>query len=174
VTALTTLDRDPDIVGISSQPMWIRWPRGHTPTSHAPDYFARHQNGDGEIIEVRPEKLIDEATAVVFEATRQLCLDAGLGYRNISNLSAELDRNFRFLSSYRDQAWATPINAFENLSSPGRGTTVVELARYLSPENAALGLGQVYWLIWHQKVSADLDKMISLRSSLTLPSRTAR
>lgn len=41
-TALTTLDREPSIIGISSQPMCIHWPKGQATKSHAPDYFARH------------------------------------------------------------------------------------------------------------------------------------
>lgn len=132
-TALTTLDRDPSIVGLSSQPMWMHWPKGHAAKSHAPDYFARHQNGDGEIIDVRPEKLIDEATAAVFEATRQLCVEAGFRYRVISSLSPELDRNLKFLSPYRHQAWTPPTDVLRDLSTHRGVTSVLELAQYLSP-----------------------------------------
>jgi hypothetical protein len=167
-TALMTLDRDPTIVGISSQPMWINWPVGHTPKSHAPDYFVRHQNGDGEIIDVRPNKRIDEATTKVFEATRLFCKQAGFRYRVISELTPDLVRNLRFLSPYRHEAWAPPADALKDLASLRGAVTVVELARRLSPADMSRGLGQVYWLIWHNAPAASLNKPLSLRTQITI------
>lgn len=172
-TALTTLDRDPSIIGISSQPMWIHWPRGRAPKSHAPDYFARRQNGDGEIVDVRPEKLIDEQTAVVFEATRLLCAEAGLRYRVISDLSPELDRNLKFLSPYRDQVWAPQHEAMANLASHRGSVSVLELAQFLAPHDVTLGLGQVYWLIWHRALEVSMNRPLSLRTQIQLEEATA-
>lgn len=173
-TALMTLDRDPDIIGISSQPMWLRWPSGHVPRSHAPDYFARHRNGDGEIVDVRPEKLIDELTAAVFESTRRLCVEAGFRYRVISRLSEELGRNLKFLSPYRHNAWMPPTGAVEAISARCPVTTVLELARHLSPGDQSRGLGQVYWLIWHQALQVSLNQRLSLRTRIALHEADAR
>ena len=154
---------EPTDVGISSQLMWIHWPKGHVPKSHAPDYFARHRKGDGEIIDVRPERLIDENTAAVFEATRVLCAEVGFRYRVISDLSPQLDRNLKFLSPYRDRGWAPPTEAMRSLASLG-GTSILGLAQHLCPDDVTLGLGQAYWLIWHQAVRADLNQLLSART----------
>jgi hypothetical protein len=57
-TALMMFDREPSVTHISSQPMWILWPDGFAPRSDAPDFFLRHSNGDGEIIDARPNARI--------------------------------------------------------------------------------------------------------------------
>lgn len=168
-TALMTLDRDRSLVGISSQPMWIRWPTGCTPSSHAPDYFVRHRNGDGEIIDVRPESLIDRATAAVFDATRRLCGEVGFLYTVVSEMDRELDRNLKFLSRYRGDVWALSAAELDRLGGGGVCVSVRDLAEKLSPHaDLSRGLGCVYWLIWRNIVDVDLARPLSLQSQLTL------
>ncbi|MFC6356619.1 TnsA-like heteromeric transposase endonuclease subunit [Luethyella okanaganae] len=70
-TALMLLDRDPKVIGISSQPMWILWPKDSGHTAHAPDFFVRYDNGEGVVLDVRPEALVDERSAETFEQTRR-------------------------------------------------------------------------------------------------------
>ncbi len=170
-----TLDRDPSLVGISSQPMWIHWPKGPTPGAHAPDYFVRHRNGDGEIIDVRPESLIDDATAAVFDATRRLCAEAGFRYTVVSELDRELDRNLKFLSRYRGDAWASSFAELYRVASGAASVSVRDLAERLSPHaDLSHGLGCVYWLIWQNIVGADLARPLSLQSQLTIRAEVDR
>ena len=165
-----TLDRDPSIVGLSSQPMWIRWPEGFKPRSHAPDYFARHGNGDGEIIDVRPRRLIDDETAVVFNATRRLCCEAGFLYRVVCDLEGDLDRNLKFLSRFRYENWAPVADELCTLGGDIGPVMVRDLAQVLSRGGSHIsrGLGCVYWLIWHNVVEVDLNQPFTLQSQVTL------
>lgn len=167
-TALMTLDREVSIVGISSQPMWLHWPAGSTPGAHAPDYFVRHSNGDGEVIDVRPQRLIDDNTEHVFEITRALCAEHDFRYRVISNLSAELGLNLKFLSRYRHDTWNTdPAQLMEALTY-SETTSVRQVAQRLTgPDDLARGLGGVYWSIWHGHAEADLEKELSLNTRLS-------
>lgn len=74
---LTSVDRTGDAVGVSSQPMWIRW---RSPKrSHAPDYFVRRSDGTALLADVRPAELIKPEDSTKFELTRRLA--AALGGR---------------------------------------------------------------------------------------------
>jgi len=62
---LTSMDRTGDAVGVSSQPMWIRW---RSPKrSHAPDYFVRRSDGTALLTDVRPAELIKPEDSTKFE-----------------------------------------------------------------------------------------------------------
>ena len=91
-TALMMLDREPSVVAIFSQPMWIFWPGRPSPRSHAPDFFIRHSNGDGEIVDMGPHDRIDDVTIQGFEATRRLCDQEGFHYLVMSDLKPVLWR----------------------------------------------------------------------------------
>lgn len=170
-TALMMLDREPSVTRISSQPMWIFWPDGSTPRSHAPDYFLRHSNGDGEIIDVRPNARIDETAARSFEATQQLCDKVGFTYRVISELDKTLDQNLRFLSRYRDQAWKLPppqVEIFTSCRTPA--LSIRALTAVLSARNQeSRAPGWVYSLLWNAQIQADLRKPLSQDALVRLP-----
>lgn len=60
---LLSADHDPDVVGVSSQPLAILWPKGTQDAEgrrlrdHVPDFFVRLSNGDGRLVDVRhPDK----------------------------------------------------------------------------------------------------------------------
>jgi hypothetical protein len=165
-TALMTLDRDASVVAISSQPMWIHWPAGSTPKAHAPDYFVRHSNGDGEVIDVRPERLIDVDTEHVFEVTRALCMQHNYRYRVVSNLSAALDHNLKFLSRYRHECWKPDVSRLVDALGRREIRSVRELADQLagSGHDLAQGLGWTYWSIWHGIAKANLEQELSLNT----------
>lgn len=140
-----TLDREVSSAGISSQPMWIHWPAGSAPGAHAPDYVVRHANGDGEFIDIRPERLIDDSTEHVFEITRALCEEHHFRYRVISALSVELDRNFKFLSRYRHDVGKPEPNRLLELLFCFETMSVRQVAQHLAgSDELAWGLGWVY------------------------------
>ena len=46
------LDYDPTVVGIASQPFWLRWAdEAGVRVSHAPDFFARRADGSGVVVD---------------------------------------------------------------------------------------------------------------------------
>lgn len=175
-TALMMFDREPTVTRISSQPMWIRWPDGSAPKSHAPDFFLRHSSGDGEIIDVRPKARIDEAAARSFEATQELCDKVGLSYRVISDIDTTLDQNLRFLSRYRDRGWKLPSPQIEILR--GCGTlelSIRALISMLSVKNQEhKAPGWVYSLLWNAQIQADLRKPLSQDVLVRLPGQELR
>lgn len=165
-TALMVLDREPSVVAISSQPMWIFWPTGSAPTSHAPDFFIRHDNGDGEIIDVRPHERVDETATASFEATRLLCEPQGFRYRVMSDLDQILDQNLRFLSRYRTQAWQPAlvdlVRVEKTLDRPMSIRTLLVLVATKDQESTTLGW--IYWLIWVGRLQPDLRTSLGLDS----------
>lgn len=167
-TALMVLDREPSVRAISSQPMWIFWPTDSEPKAHAPDFFIRHDNGDGEVVDVRPRERVDEKAAASFEATRILCEQQGLRYRVMSDFDQILDQNLRFLSRYRAGHWQPPRVNFERveqaLDRPMRIRHLVALVAGKDEEPTALGW--IYWLIWAGPLQLDLRAPIGLDSIL--------
>jgi hypothetical protein len=175
-TALMMLDRESTVTRISSQPMWIFWPDGSSPRSHAPDFFLRHNNGDGEIIDVRPKARIDETATQSFEATQQLCEQAGLAYRVISDLDSTLDQNLRFLSRYRNQEWTLPPTQFETIQRYSTlELSIRALIAILSANNQeARAPGWVYSLLWNAQIQADLRKPLSQDALVRITSSELR
>ncbi|WP_022891117.1 TnsA-like heteromeric transposase endonuclease subunit [Agromyces subbeticus] len=162
-TALMLLDRDPHIIGISSQPMWICWPKDGGADSHAPDFFVRYDNGDGAVIDVRPEHLIDDHSADVFERTNDLCKQMGFQYRLIPAMDPMLVKNLLFLARYRaDEYTATTdqLRALRRFSA--QPISLQEIVSRLGSSDRAAGLAAAYSLIWHGAIDIDLSRPVSL------------
>jgi hypothetical protein len=66
---LMLLDLDPDVVGVSSQPFWLRWRSDGRARQHAPDFFARCTDGSGLVVDVRPDERISDRDAEAFSIT---------------------------------------------------------------------------------------------------------
>jgi len=175
-TALMMFDREPTITRISSQPMWIFWPDGSAPRSHAPDFFLRHSSGDGEIIDVRPKDRIDEAATRSFEATQELCDQVGFSYRVISDIDATLDQNLRFLSRYRDQEWKLPVPQVEILRryQPFELSIRALIAILAGQDQESKAPGWVYSLLWNAQIQTDLRKPLRQDALVRLPALDLR
>src|SRR6201996_8733646 len=53
---LMLLDFDPDVTGVASQPLCLRWRDGSGRSRrHVPDFFARLRDGRGLVVDVRPD-----------------------------------------------------------------------------------------------------------------------
>jgi hypothetical protein len=64
---LTLMDFDPAVRAVSSQPFWLRWRDGEDRVRrHAPDFFARRQDGTGVVVDVRPDDRIPDRDAEMF------------------------------------------------------------------------------------------------------------
>ncbi|WP_265292719.1 TnsA-like heteromeric transposase endonuclease subunit [Streptomyces sp. SHP 1-2] len=74
------LDFTPEVTGLLSQPLWLFWQndKGRA-ISHAPDYFARYDDGRGLLVDCRPLDRVDERSAAKFAVTQLACEAAGWG-----------------------------------------------------------------------------------------------
>ncbi|MFE6483025.1 TnsA-like heteromeric transposase endonuclease subunit [Streptomyces sp. NPDC057757] len=119
------LDFTPEVTGLLSQPFWLFWEneRGKQ-VSHAPDYFARFEDGRGLMVDCRPLDRIDARTAVKFAATQAACASAGWGYRVVGEVDAVRMANVRWLTGYRHPRHGVAEGLVEQLvrrRSPGTG-----------------------------------------------------
>ena len=95
------LDFDPEIVGFSSQPFWLIWHQDGEERRHAPDYFARHADSTGSVIDVRADDRIEPPDAEAFAATESACREVGWTFRRTPGPDATLAANVRWLAGYR-------------------------------------------------------------------------
>jgi hypothetical protein len=95
------LDRDPRVVGLSSQPFWLSWRADGRLRRHAPDFFARLDDGTGVLVDVRPDDRIGPKDAAVFAVTEQAARSVGWRYRRVGAVDPVLAANVRWLAGYR-------------------------------------------------------------------------
>nr|WP_174515077.1 TnsA-like heteromeric transposase endonuclease subunit [Streptacidiphilus albus] len=98
---LTLMDRDPRVVGISSQPFWLHWHDGERERRHAPDYFVRLADGRGRVVDVRADERMDKRTREAFAATGRACAAAGWEFEWVGTPDPVLMANVRWLKRYR-------------------------------------------------------------------------
>lgn len=97
------LDFDPSVVGISSQPFWLFWrSEAGRGVSHAPDLFARRDDGTAVVIDCRPAERRKPRDWAKFEATWAACGQVGWEFRLVGAPDAITVRNVRWLSGYRN------------------------------------------------------------------------
>ncbi|WP_328725086.1 TnsA-like heteromeric transposase endonuclease subunit [Streptomyces sp. NBC_00259] len=96
------MDFDPSVVGVSSQPFWLFWTSGNGKViSHAPDYFARRDDGSAVLLDCRPAERRRPRDWEKFEATRTACDQVGWEFRLVGAPDEILVRNVKWLSGYR-------------------------------------------------------------------------
>lgn len=104
-SVLLRLDYDPEITAVAAQPFWLVWKSGARHTGrqwHCIDYFARHQSGRGELIDVKPAERVDgETFQASAEMTREAAGAMGCGYRVMSEPGPQVATNLTWLAGYR-------------------------------------------------------------------------
>ncbi|MEU2835195.1 TnsA-like heteromeric transposase endonuclease subunit [Streptomyces lavendulae] len=98
---LILLDRDPEVVGIASQPFWLHWDDGQGQRRHAPDYFVRLADGRARVIDVRAADRMDERTEEAFASTRRACEAVGWEFQQVGTPEPVFMANVRWLARYR-------------------------------------------------------------------------
>lgn len=152
---LIELDRMSDVVGVASQPMWIRW-GGGAAMRHAPDYFVRLADGRAVVVDVRPTERIDEAARTRFDRTARLCAALGWDFVVFDGISSTREANLRFLMRYRDARWDS-TDARMPEQQPG---TIAAVARHLGGD--VIGLARCYQLLWRGILVADFERTLTL------------
>lgn len=98
---LILLDRDPQVVGIASQPFWLHWHDGAGRRRHAPDYFVRLADGRSRVVDVRAVDDMDERTVEAFAATERACRAVGWEFEWVGRPESVFMANVRWLARYR-------------------------------------------------------------------------
>jgi hypothetical protein len=153
------LDADPSVVGVASQPMRLCWTTDDGHVWHAPDFFARLEDGAAVVIDVRADDQITPEDAAVFATTARACATVGWAYRRVGVLDPVLAANLRWLSGYRHPRCLHPTGA------AGRAA---ELQRVFAQPTAlldgALAVGDpiavlpvLFHLLWCQDLTVDLS-----------------
>ncbi|MEW2252741.1 TnsA-like heteromeric transposase endonuclease subunit [Streptomyces sp. NPDC006975] len=155
------LDFTPEVTGMLSQPFWLFWEdnRGKR-VSHAPDYFARFEDGRGLVVDCRPLERIDARSAAKFEATGTACVSAGWGYRVVGEVDAVRMANVRWLAGYRHPRHGAAEGLVERLLA------LFSVPSPLVGQAALMGdpitvLPVVFHLLWQGRLGADLSRPLT-------------
>lgn len=151
---LMMLDFDQTVVGVSSQPFWLRWPGGR----HVPDYFARLACGTGVVVDVRADDRIRPEDAEKFATMATACGHVGWHYRRVGTPEPMLAANLRWLAGYRhprcrDAPTALRLQAVLHRPMP------LEQAVELAGDRLRV-LPTLFHLMWAQDVHADLTSSL--------------
>jgi hypothetical protein len=149
------LDFDPTVVGIASQPFWLRWPAGDRARRHLPDYFARTADGGAVVVDVRPDDRIRPGDAEAFDATARACQRLGWQFRRVGALEPVFVANLRWLSRYRHPRHGRREDAVAALLSVFAEPVALFNAAARAGERLAT-LPVLYHLLWRQVLTADL------------------
>ena len=96
------LDFDTSVVGIASQPFWLRWSDdAGDPVAHAPDFFARCSDGSALVLDCRPVERRRPRDVAKFDATAKACALLGWQYRLVGAADPIRTVNVRWLAGYR-------------------------------------------------------------------------
>lgn len=159
------LDFDPQVVGFTSQPFWLRW-RDCPPDrmrSHAPDFFARAADGSGLVVDCRPADRVDERSAASFAAMRRACEQVGWSYRLVGYLDGVRVANLRWLAGYRHPRYGGPAGLAEAV------VAAFAVPAPLTGQAATVGdpiavLSVLFHLLWRGRLTADLSAPLSDRT----------
>lgn len=160
--AITWFDFDKSLVGMSSQPLALLWPRGTVgPSWHVPDLFMRRLDGTASVVDVRPSDRIDADARRQFSRTRDACETVGWAYEIFTGLAGQVEANVRFLAGYRiDRCRPTDLEQTQLQRVFHGGRPLDEGIDVLIAEAGvarALGLVHLYNLLWRQVLRINLE-----------------
>jgi len=148
------LDFDPQVVGFASQPFWLSWPEDGRVRSHAPDWFARLDDGTGVVVDCRPAKRMRPQDAAVFQVTERACAEVGWRYRLVHDHDPVWVSNVRWLGGYRHPRHRDPTIAAALLERLQRPRGLLEAAGEVGDPIGVLPV--LYHLLWTGMVVVDL------------------
>jgi hypothetical protein len=152
---LMLLDFDPDVAGVASQPLCLRWrDRDGRARRHVPDFFARLRDGRGVVIDVRPDDRIPERDAEVFAVTARACGLAGWEYRRVGEAGRVVAANVRWLSRYRHPRCADTAVAGALAEAFAAGAPLFDGAALAGDRLKVLPV--LFHLMWRGGLEADL------------------
>lgn len=154
---LIELDRTPGVVGVASQPMWIRWTTAGGLGEHYPDYFVRLDGRQAVLMDVKPAHQIDDDVRAQFDMTALFAAERGWRYVVYDAESPIRAANLRFLAPFRDSAIS------ENSPKlPEGGLPLSEVASLF--DVGSKGYAHCYALLWVGALEADLEQPLSSKT----------
>ncbi|WP_285780826.1 TnsA-like heteromeric transposase endonuclease subunit [Microtetraspora sp. NBRC 13810] len=155
---LMMMDFDPDIVAFAAQPFWLIWLQEDRVRRHAPDYFARTVDGQGLVVDVRPDDRIDLAAAESFTAMARACAEVGWEFRRTGGPSPELRANVHWLAGYRHPRCFQEDIAEQLLEVFASPAPLLRGAQKVGDRLAVLPV--LYHLLWSGRLTADLASAV--------------
>jgi len=163
-----SLDADPEVAAVASQPFWLSWPDEGCLVRHAPDFFARRSDGSALVIDVRADDRIDDADAAKFEATARACALVGWDYRRIGALDPVLAANLRWLAGYRHPRYAMSAYGDDLVQAFARPLALMDGARAVGDPIAVLPA--LFNLLWRRVLLANVTPaLLASRSVVWSP-----
>lgn len=154
---LTAADFDPHIVGISVQPFTFRFlTAAGKQRQHTPDVFLRTRSGDGVVVDVRPDLLVDDDAREAFDATGELCEQAGWSYRRAGEQPCIRAANLRWLAGYRNPRNRRQDVATDLISLLTSNPMMISEAATAAGEPILI-LPTLYHLLWTHELDIDVD-----------------
>ena len=150
------LDFDAAVVGIASQPFWLRWAdeRGWR-VSHAPDFFARRADGSAVVVDCRPLERRKPRDLAKFDATARACALVGWEYQLVGAPDAILTANLKWLSGYRHPRYRVPETLDALRCVFASSTPLMAGAESVGDPIAVLPV--LFHLLWVHELCADLS-----------------
>jgi hypothetical protein len=153
---LMLLDFDPYVVGIASQPFWLRWMNeSGERLAHVPDYFVRRADGSVVVIDCRPLERRKPPDVAKFLATARACAEMGWHYRLIGAVDAVVTANVRWLGGYRHPRHYVPAAAEVLRRVFSTPTPLMAGAQAAGDPMAVLPV--LFHLLWHHECVVDLS-----------------
>ncbi|GAA0477519.1 hypothetical protein Aca07nite_72220 [Actinoplanes capillaceus] len=165
---LMQLDFDKAVVGMASQPMWLRWRHNDRWRRHAPDYFVRLADGGAVVIDVRADDRIPSRDAEAFTAAARACGLVGWRYRRVGALALIWSRNLRWLSRYRHPRFAGDGGVREGLVERFGGGMPLR-AGACAVADPLVSLPVLFHLLWRQVLVTDLTSAVLSSSVIVRP-----
>jgi hypothetical protein len=153
---LMLLDFDTSVVGIASQPFWLRWSDdAGAAVAHAPDFFARHSDGSALVLDCRPAERRRPADVAKFDATATACALLGWQYRLVGAVDPIRTATVRWLAGYRHPRHRLPAVVDRLRSVFTRPTPLIDGALAAGDPIAVLPV--LFHLLWRQELRAGLS-----------------
>ncbi len=153
-----SLDADPRVTAVASQPFWLSWPDGERLVRHAPDFFVRRRDGSAVVIDVRADDRVEDSDAAKFAATARACMQAGWQYRRIGALDPVLAANLRWLAGYRYPRFARSEFAGDLIGVFTRPRALADGALAVGDPLAVLPA--LFSLLWRRVLLADIESAL--------------
>lgn len=153
------LDFDRSITAYSSQPFWLHWRQGPSWRKHAPDFFARLDDGRGLVVDVREDHRIKPPDAEAFAATEAACATVGWLFRRVGVSATVFTENVRWLAGYRRPLYMDQAIAAMAMEVFARPRALFAGASAMAGDRRRI-LPVLYHLMWRHELTADLQSAV--------------
>ncbi|MER7828474.1 TnsA-like heteromeric transposase endonuclease subunit [Streptomyces sp. NPDC096097] len=167
---LILMDRDPEVVGIASQPFWLHWHDGQGPRRHAPDYFVRLADGRARVVDVRSADRMDERTEEAFVATGLACKAVGWEFQHVGTPEPVFMANVRWLARYRRDRAGRPAEVAARLLDVFSDPLPLWAGAGLVGDRLQV-LPVLFHLLWSGRLVTDLESGVLGTQSLVWAGR---